>query len=206
MDLRNHRFMDLLEYIIKIKIREMVKMKKLSFMQMTKLGKVLKYRELNLLQEFELEEQHRLYKIFENDEEEFKQEFRRVAVEFRDAEEVQKETQQADKSKDIQDKVDVSNEKTLAKQGVYNPSDVLLKAMSSNGTGADFGKWFTGIGSLTLNPKDQMIANFFKVVQKQLFLVIAQQDEQIKLLKQQNEKLIEQNDQMIELMKQIANK
>ena len=179
-------------------------MKKLSFMQMTKLGKVLKYRELNLLQEFELEEQHRLYEIFENDVEEFKQEFRRVAVEFRDAEEVQKEIQQVDKAKDIQDKV--ANEKTLAKQGIHNPSDVLLKAMSSNGTGADFGKWFTGIGSLTLNPKDQMIANFFKVVQKQLFLVIAQQDEQIKLLNQQNEKLIEQNEQMIELMKQIANK
>lgn len=181
-------------------------MKNLKMREMMRIQKVLNKNEAKLFFRFELEEQHRLYGILENDEEEFKQEFRRIALEFRDIEEVQKETQKADKSKDIQDKVDVSNEKTLAKQGVYNPSDVLLKAMNSNGTGADFGKWFTGIGGLTLNAKDQMIANFFKVVQKQLFLVIAQQDEHIKLLEEQNETLKQQNEQIINLLTQLVNK
>ncbi|WP_436962883.1 hypothetical protein [Staphylococcus xylosus] len=184
-------------------------MKKLSFMQMTKLGKILKFKELELFQQFDLKEQHRLYEIFKNDEEEFKQKFRHAALEFRDKEEDKRNNgKEGTKAKEA--KLQIGSEedltKQLAKQGVHNPTETLLKTMGSNGIGADFGKLFTGFGGLSLNSFQQMEANAHKVDQKQMFMLIAQQDKTIKLLEEQNETLKQQNEQIINLLTQLVDK
>lgn len=184
-------------------------MKQLKFKEMMKINKVLNKQETKLFYQFELEEQHRLYGIFESDEEQFKQEFRTVALQFRDEEEDKRNNgKEGTKAKEA--KLQIGSEedltKQLAKQGVHNPTETLLKTMGSNGIGADFGKLFTGFGGLSLNSFQQMEANAHKVDQKQMFMLIAQQDKTIKLLEEQNADLKQQNEQIINLLTQLVNK
>lgn len=186
-----------------IKIKGKLKMKKMSFMQMTKLGKILKFKELELFQQFDLKEQHRLYEIFKNDEEEFKQEFRHAALQFRDAEEVKAEE---DKRNGLAQGASQRMEKFLSTQGINKPSDATKRVFGKQDITANFNKLYNGLGMLTLNMEKQAQFSFYDVQQRQNFIIIAQQDETIKLLEEQNETLKQQNEQIINLLTQLVNK